>query len=86
MKNRRRKKFNLYLKKFVVKFSRITKFVIFREDLISRIAHFEIFRVDLISRIYSLKPRNLIRAKINPLKVPFLTIKNILHLKTDENI
>ena len=53
MKNRRRKKFNPYLKNFFLwnfhedLFWRITKFVIFREDLISRIAHFKIFRVDL---------------------------------------
>ena len=51
IKNKRRKKFNPYLKIFFVTFSRITKFVFFRGDLILRIAHFEIFRVDLTSRI-----------------------------------
>ena len=51
MKNRRRKKFIPYLKLILVKFSRITEFVVFREGLISGISYCKIFSVDLISRI-----------------------------------
>ena len=66
MKNRRRKKFNPYLKFFCENlFSRIIKFVVFHEDLISQTAHFEIFRVGLISRILVKFEKT---AKFNPRK------------------
>ena len=67
MKNRRRKKFNPYLKIFLCEiFARTYIFANYQIRNISRGLNFAVFAN--LPKIRE-KPRNLIHAKINPLKV-----------------
>ena len=82
MKNRRRNKFNPYLKFFCVKFSRGLIFTNYQNRNFLRGFNFAncTFR-NILRGLNSRKPRNLIHAKINLLKVILFVENKVLFPK-----